>query len=42
MAMDGLRILQWNCQGVREVNYELLELMDNHKSDIVAQQETKL
>ena len=42
MAMDRLGILQWNCHGLMEKNDELLGLIDNHRSDIVALQETKL
>ena len=40
--MDRLGILLWNCQGVWEKRDELLELIDNHNSDIVALQKTQL
>jgi ribonuclease HI len=42
MPIYNPRILQWNAQGIRSKKDELSELIETHKTDIVAIQETKL
>ena len=40
--MDRFSILQWNAQGIREKKEEVVEMIDEHKVNVIAVQETKL
>ena len=40
--MNSSRILQWNVQGLRNEEYEILELINDYSTNVIAIQETKV